>query len=143
MLKVIPARSKLLLFPGLSDTKFVLPDCLSQLPREQIGDVVVLVDGLSANIFTFISSVFNRLGNTVKYIGGGAGSLSLEQKLCLVSRNMFLGEAYTKSLDVIYRQINGDSNRVDIEGVLAVGEISTYGKGYLEFLNETIVVGLI
>ncbi|MBU0679766.1 MAG: FIST C-terminal domain-containing protein [Verrucomicrobia bacterium] len=44
---------------------------------------LVLVDGLSPNISSILEELFNRLGNTVHYLGGGAGSLSLKQQPCL------------------------------------------------------------
>ncbi len=46
---------------------------------------VVLVDGLAANINELLAGLFNILADSVNYIGGGAGSLSLIQKPCLFS----------------------------------------------------------
>lgn len=51
--------------------------------------VVVLVDGLSANISSFLSGIFDKFGNSVRYIGGGAGSLSLQQQKCIFSNDGF------------------------------------------------------
>ncbi|UCF94729.1 MAG: FIST C-terminal domain-containing protein [Desulfobacterales bacterium] len=46
---------------------------------------IVLVDGLAANIALFLSEMFNRFGNSINYLGGGAGSLSLKQEPCLIT----------------------------------------------------------
>jgi len=42
--------------------------------------ILILVDGLTTNISSFLSEMFNHLGNSINYIGGGCGSLTLEQK---------------------------------------------------------------
>ncbi len=47
--------------------------------------LMVLVDGLSSGIDRFLSVLYKKFGNTVNYIGGGAGSLSLNQKPCIFS----------------------------------------------------------
>lgn len=292
----LQAYIKPLVFEGITGRSFVLPDYIIDIPQEEKGDAIVFVDGLSSNISSFLSSIFNALGNTVKYIGGGAGSLSLKQQPCLftnegvkmdaavvlllqkkistgvkhgwdsisgpfvatkthknsiieinwqnafevykdvveadsgktidadnffsiskaypfgiqregseyivrdpiavnpdgslqcvgevsenvvidilkgdpinlinagqeaaqeaaskkdfgqalvvdcISRNLFLETAYPESLELICRKINEQNHVVNVEGILTLGEISTYGKGSLEFLNKTIVVGLI
>ena len=43
----------------------------------------VFVDGLSSRINALIETLFNNAGLLPNYIGGGAGSLSFEQKPCL------------------------------------------------------------
>ena len=292
----LQAYIKPLVFEGLTGRSFVLPDYIIDIPQEEKGDAIVFVDGLSSNISSFLSAIFNALGNTVKYIGGGAGSLSLKQQPCLftndgvkmdaaivlllqkkistgvkhgwdsisgpfvatkthknsiieinwqnayevykevveadsgqkfeddnffsiakgypfgiqreaseyvvrdpiavnpdgslqcvgevsenvvidilkgqpenlinaareaaevatqksdycqalvvdcISRNLYLEESYPKALELINQQITEQNALVNVEGILTLGEISTYGKGYLEFLNKTIVVGLI
>jgi hypothetical protein len=296
VLKVLPALFKPVLFQGITDNSFERPDCLSTLPEGNKGDAIVIVDGLSSNVSPFLAYVFNLLGNSVKYIGGGAGSLSLKQIPCLfsnegvfqdaaivlmlnkgistgvkhgwkklngpflatktkgnvileinwqnafevykdivesdsgqtlgkdnffelskaypfgiqkkgseyivrdpisvdesgalvcvgevsenvlidvlsgdksdlidaaeeaadialahsefsqvllidcISRHLFLADEYDKSLDVIQRRLNESKQEVCLEGMLTLGEISTYGKGYLELLNKSIVVGLL
>ena len=47
----------------------------------------VLVDGLSFNINSLIEALFDVFGLEINYIGGGAGSLSLEKKPCLFTNN--------------------------------------------------------
>jgi hypothetical protein len=47
---------------------------------------LLLVDGLTPNISHFLRSVYHQLGNRVSYWGGGAGSLSLQPRPCLFTR---------------------------------------------------------
>ncbi len=59
-----------------------------EIPEFGIGKVssaFVLLDGLTANISVFLSRLYDKLGNTISYIGGGAGSLTLEQSPCVFS----------------------------------------------------------
>ncbi len=55
---------------------------------------LVLVDGLSANIDPFIDMLYDKLGPSKTVVGGGAGSLSLQQQVCLLSnQGLFLDAA--------------------------------------------------
>lgn len=54
---------------------------------------LLLVDGLAAGISPFIQNLFDRYGNVVNYLGGGAGSLSLQQGPCLFSNEGFFQNA--------------------------------------------------
>lgn len=60
-----------------------------KMPSEQEGTALILVDGLAANINLLLSTLYNVLGNTVNYIGGGAGSLSLVQQACVFDADGF------------------------------------------------------
>lgn len=44
---------------------------------------LVLADGLSPEIAAFLQAVYDRMGDSVNYLGGGAGSLSLEPQRCV------------------------------------------------------------
>lgn len=80
---------------GLSDSD---EDYEAQID-EQIPDMdnlktmVVLVDGFSQRIAAFIESLFNIFGLDINYVGGGAGSLSLVQKPCLLTNEGLLQDA--------------------------------------------------
>lgn len=50
-----------------------------------MGTLLVFVDGLARRIGAFIESLFAIFGLEVNYIGGGAGSLSLRPKPCLIT----------------------------------------------------------
>ncbi len=59
-----------------------------------------------------------------------------------ISRVLFLGNDFTKELSQVAKIVRGKHEDVEIFGVLSLGEISSYDKGYLEFFNKTIVVSL-
>ncbi len=55
--------------------------------------VFTLVDGLASGISGFLSELYRSYGSEIRYFGGGAGSLSLQQAPCLFSREGFLQDA--------------------------------------------------
>ncbi len=70
---------------SLSDAQVDYEDILD----EKISDIgkcktmMVFVDGFAKRISSFIEGLFSIFGLDINYIGGGAGSLSMEQKPCL------------------------------------------------------------
>lgn len=58
-----------------------------------------------------------------------------------ISRVLFLGDAFSEELIAFREQVNQTHQAVTAEGVLTLGEISSYGEGFLEFFNKTIVIG--
>ncbi len=52
-----------------------------------------MIDGLMSNIAHFLSGLYDRLGDRVNFIGGGAGSISLQQQPCLITANGLLQDA--------------------------------------------------
>ena len=56
-----------------------------------------------------------------------------------ISRVLFLEDSYEKELGAIQDQLEGKLD-TPLEGVLTLGEISTFGEGFIEFFNKTIVV---
>lgn len=75
---------------GMSD-----PECdyeqqlMTQLDHWRLvhteGTLVVLVDGLASRISALVESLFFVFGLENNFVGGGAGSLSFEQKPCIIS----------------------------------------------------------
>lgn len=59
-----------------------------------------------------------------------------------ISRVLFLEENYGEELKVISAKLNGIDENIVIEGALSLGEISSFGDGYLQLFNKTVVVGL-
>lgn len=47
---------------------------------------VVFVDGLTSGIGRLLSELYGQVGTTMHFVGGGAGSLSLEQQPCIFTR---------------------------------------------------------
>ncbi|MFK7160912.1 FIST C-terminal domain-containing protein [Marinospirillum sp. MEB164] len=79
--------------PGLSDPEQDFDAPLEALAdaweasdhEEQAATHLLLVDGLATRIATLIESVFDQFGLAHPHIGGGAGSLSFEQKPCIIT----------------------------------------------------------
>ena len=54
---------------------------------------LVLVDGIASHISNFLFEMYNTFGNSVNYLGCGAGSISLESKPCLITNEGVLKDA--------------------------------------------------
>ncbi len=78
-------ESEITHIPGLSDSNADYEDMLDKLIPEigAMKTMLVFVDGFAKRISAFIDSLFNIFGLEINYIGGGAGSLTMEQKPCL------------------------------------------------------------
>ncbi|TRX59472.1 histidine kinase [Fulvivirga sp. M361] len=57
-----------------------------------------------------------------------------------ISRVLFLEQDFSEELEVVNSVIKQKKDSIELEGVLSLGEISSFGEGYLEFFNKTIVV---
>lgn len=58
-----------------------------------VNSAMILVDGLSRNIDHALNQIFEQFGQQLKVFGGGAGSLSFEQKPCLFTNQGVLADA--------------------------------------------------
>ena len=59
-----------------------------------------------------------------------------------ISRILFLEDDFQKELQSIISVLHDKHPEISISGALTLGEISSFGNGYLEFYNKTVVVGL-
>ena len=59
-----------------------------------------------------------------------------------ISRILFLEDDFQKELRSIISVLHDKHPEISISGALTLGEISSFGNGYLEFYNKTVVVGL-
>ena len=59
------------------------------LSRETNYCTFTLVDGLTGNISHYLSELYRSFGNYCTYLGGGSGSLSLEQQPCVFDNDGF------------------------------------------------------
>ncbi|MBL90343.1 MAG: histidine kinase [Myxococcales bacterium] len=79
---------------GFDDPSKTIADTPSQSRIGSFGQTsLVMVDAFSTRIASFIEGLFNVLGVEENYIGGGAGSLSLKQKPCLITPDGMLEDA--------------------------------------------------
>ena len=84
ILKTIPVTTEPYLIHEL-DQQINLPDFEEELDisEEKQLTALVLIDGLTSQISNFLAELYNTMGNSVRYLGGGAGSLSLKQQPCI------------------------------------------------------------
>jgi hypothetical protein len=101
------AYSKGFVLVGLSEeiTVRIIPDLSSEqadfeaivaqifAALDDSQSMFVFVDGLAKRIGSLIDSLYINFGTRPKYIGGGAGSLSFEQKPCLFTNQGLLMDA--------------------------------------------------
>ena len=93
LINILPAVNKPYLITDLDKEVIDFP-CFNSLPiYESNMSGIVLIDGLTANIGSFLSELYDCFGNEINLIGGGAGSLSLEQKPCLFNNDGFFQDA--------------------------------------------------
>lgn len=76
------------------DPSMTMTDSISQSRIGSFGQTsLVMVDGLASRITPFVDGLFNVLGVEENYIGGGAGSLSLKQKPCIITPQGLIADA--------------------------------------------------
>ncbi|QGG48606.1 FIST signal transduction protein [Heliorestis convoluta] len=90
VLTLIELEEKPYIVEGLNGEDPVLPEVFTQpLFVEKMIDrtALVLVDGLTSHISSFLTALYDHFGPGVNYVGGGAGSLSFVQKPCLFTED--------------------------------------------------------
>ncbi len=60
-----------------------------------------------------------------------------------ISRVLYLGDSFHEELAVINDGLKNEGFTGNPVGALTLGEISSYGEGYLEFFNKTVVTGVL
>jgi hypothetical protein len=92
VIKKLKMAQKPILIHGLDNTNFEIPETLLGIDLNGLT-AFTIVDGLTANIATFLDKLYDNLGNDINYIGGGAGSLTLVQEPCVFSKEGFFQDA--------------------------------------------------
>lgn len=62
-------------------------------PEAPDSVLLVLVDGFARRLAALVRALFDEHGLTINYLGGGAGSLSMQQKPCLFTNGGMLQDA--------------------------------------------------
>lgn len=72
---------------NISSIETDLDDEIMKISSEYLNNktMFVFLDGFTERISAFIESIFTIFGLEYNYIGGGAGSLSLKQKPCIIT----------------------------------------------------------
>ncbi|MGC9456656.1 MAG: FIST signal transduction protein [Halothiobacillaceae bacterium] len=74
---------------GLSDAEADFEERIDEAcaDLDDSATMIVLVDGLARRIAALVDAVYAVFGATTNFLGGGAGSLSFEQKPCLLTND--------------------------------------------------------
>ena len=78
---------------GISSSKFSGLPSLESTQNLKNGTAILLLDGLSNNLYHFLETLNVLLGESCSFIGGGAGSISLRQAPCVFANDGFLEDA--------------------------------------------------
>jgi len=91
IVKTLPAKEKPVLVRNISK-EVCIPSHLGESISEFQNKctVFVFLDGLSPGVAKMTSTLYDHLGGKVSYLGGGAGSISLQQKECVFSNDGFI-----------------------------------------------------
>lgn len=96
----LTSRPDIILVPGLSDPEIDYADYLDEKisADSSYNTMFVMVDGLSGRINEFIQGLYEVFGLDLNFIGGGAGSLSFEQRPCIYTNQGLVGDCAVLAL---------------------------------------------
>ena len=117
-------RAEISKIPNLSDMSVDYEEII----EENITDLdaktaFVFVDGLAKRINSLIESLFDIYGLEFNYIGGGAGSLSMEQKPCLFSNDGLIADSAFIALIKSESGVGVSHGWTEVEGPFKVTEV--------------------
>ncbi len=88
IVKKLPIAGKVHIVENIQTDQINLPDFSKEInDAENKLTVLTLVDGFTGNITFYLNEMFDLLGNTVNFLGAGAGSVSFIQKPCVFSND--------------------------------------------------------
>ena len=76
---------------NISQQDYTIPQV--NFKKEKGYSLFTYVDGLTSNISHYLSELYENYGMQTNYFGGGAGSLTLEQKPCVICNEGFFQDA--------------------------------------------------
>jgi len=101
------------------DYESEIQDSLSQTGAKTM---LVLVDGLATRITSLVDSLFTVFGLDFNYIGGGAGSLSFQQKPCLFTNEGLIQDSAVLVSVPIESGVGVSHGWMDVAGPFKVTE---------------------
>ena len=110
--KVIEASATICLVEDMSG---LVQESLPKLPTHAKSGIV-FVDGLSPDIPNFLGSLYDQYWNQISYIGGGCGSLTLQQKPCVFTNEGFHQNAAVLVLSDLETQLGVKHGWEKIDG---------------------------
>lgn len=108
--------------------------CVGEIPENA---VLMLLKGEKENL---IAAAGAAVAQSLSKISSPPKDLLLFD---CISRTLFLEDDFTRELEVVKRELHKVSDASVIPcGALTLGEIASYGDGYIEFFNKTMVTGV-
>ncbi len=83
---------------------------------EGVKSGIVFVDGLSPDVPNFLEALYNQFWSQISYVGGGCGSLTLQQKPCIFTNDGFYQNAAILILTDLKTQLGVKHGWEKIEG---------------------------
>lgn len=138
--------AKVCVVEGLSDSEVDFEDSLESFDVDLSAakTLMVCVDGLSSRISALVDELFAVFGLEANYIGGGAGSLSFEQKPCVFTNDGLKEDCAVIAFTDLEAGIGVSHGWRDLEGPFEVTEskrneiISLDWRPALEVYEETL-----
>jgi hypothetical protein len=94
ILKVLPHAAKPILIKGWKKEDFDISPFLKDIPTENIDmSFFTIVDGLTSDVSSYLQQLYHHYGNSVKFMGAGAGSISLVQRPCVFTNEGIFQDA--------------------------------------------------
>lgn len=93
LIQKLPKYGDIILIQNLSSEPNNQHDLVKTLPTDKHLMALTFVDGLASNIAGYLEWVYGVFGSEVNYLGGGAGSLSLQQQPCIFTKDGFFEDA--------------------------------------------------
>lgn len=108
--------------------------CVGEVPENTVLNI------LKGDADSLITAAAEAVEQT---LGGSLDPQKVRHTLVVdcISRALYLEGRLEEELEQVRQRVKAARDEVSPQGVLSLGEISSYGDGYLEFFNKTIVIG--
>lgn len=113
------------LVEGLSEPAVDFEEALDDIEdlNNSAKTAIVLIDGLATRIDAFVAGLFDVYGFDLNYVGGGAGSLSMERRPCVFTNSGYVSDAAVVGLLPVYSGVGVSHGWEPIAGPFSVTEV--------------------
>jgi len=126
-----------------SDAEYIVRDPLMVNDNNELVCVGELEDNMLVDILNGdVDSLISASTQATKECMDKAQHPKKAIIIDCISRILFLENEFDTELSSITDTISSQYPDLSIGGALTLGEISSYGEGFLEFYNKTVVIGL-
>ena len=100
IVKKMSATSSTTLVKNISYSPEVFYPIIDKVDMDNKQTAIVLIDGLAKGVDNYLSDLYKQVGDTVNYIGGGAGTMNLKQNPCVFcNEGLFMDAAIVCFVD--------------------------------------------